>query len=308
MSNKTTRREFIKTTTAVGLAAVGSFGIKENLLPSVQAKVEYDNCLLDRLWVWAHQIDAYKNAFKLPGATKFQPIDGVRYLGVPNVVMVGYNDIPQPPFDAYYKAQHFEELKRIYWSFVGASGRTSLKEQEGVLDLIRQFPNIKGVFMDDFFRGLPKKGEDLMPASCTLAQLEKIRKDLAQTGTAPDLGVTLYTKDLVPQIKKHLEFCDVISFWTWKADDLKDLEKNFALYRRLIPQKRTLLGIYMWDFCMGKPISLDKMELQCELGRQWLREGKIEGMIFLATNICDLGLDAVAWSKDWIARHKNERL
>jgi hypothetical protein len=32
-----------------------------------------------------------------------------------------------------------------------------------------------------------------------------------------------------------------------------------------------------------------------------LREGKIEGMIFLASNICDLDLETVEWTRRWIA-------
>ncbi|MDD3586788.1 MAG: twin-arginine translocation signal domain-containing protein [Thermoguttaceae bacterium] len=300
-TNQLSRRQFVQTATAASVAAcLGT------MTQRTMAKAVYENRLIDRLWVWAHQVNAYKNAFGLPGNTKFQPIDGVRYLGVPNVIMVGYNDIPTPPFDDYYHKQHFDELKRIYWSFVGASGRTSQAERLAVLDLVARYPNVKGVFMDDLFRGHPKKDATEMPASCTLAELELVKKSLGQTGKQPDLGVTLYTTNLVPLIKKHLDYCDVVSFWTWKAVDLKRLEENFEKYRAIVPGKRTLLGIYMWDFGMNKPMPMDMMELQCELGRQWLRQGKIEGMIFLATNVCDLGLETVTWSKEWIAKHANE--
>jgi hypothetical protein len=42
------------------------------------------------------------------------------------------------------------------------------------------------------------------------------------------------------------------------------------------------------------------MRHQCELGLTWLKEGKIEGMIFLASCICDLDLEAVEWTRAWI--------
>jgi len=38
----------------------------------------------------------------------------------------------------------------------------------------------------------------------------------------------------------------------------------------------------------------------CEVGLRWLREGRIEGMIFLASCICDLGLKTVEWTRRWI--------
>jgi len=53
---------------------------------------------------------------------------------------------------------------------------------------------------------------------------------------------------------------------------------------------------------------IEWMEAQCELGLRWLRQGRIEGMIFLATCIGDLGLETVAWTRKWIARVGDERL
>ena len=37
------------------------------------------------------------------------------------------------------------------------------------------------------------------------------------------------------------------------------------------------------------------MKQQCETGLRWLREKRIEGMIFLASCLCDLRPDTVEW-------------
>ncbi len=47
-------------------------------------------------------------------------------------------------------------------------------------------------------------------------------------------------------------------------------------------------------------MTVDRMKHQCELGLRWLHEGRIEGVIFLASNICDMDLPAVAWTREWI--------
>lgn len=117
-----------------------------------------------------------------------------------------------------------------------------------------------------------------------------------------DLGVTLYTHQLEPRLVPHLELCNVISLWTWKSEDLKDLEANFAALKKLLPEKRLLLGCYLWDFGNQKPMPLERQEKQCELGLRWLLEGRIEGIIFLATNLADLNLEAVEWARAWIER------
>ena len=78
-----------------------------------------------------------------------------------------------------------------------------------------------------------------------------------------------------------------------------------AKYQRLMPGKRTLLGLYMWDFSgpggVGRPMPVESMKKQCSRRLRWLREGRIEGMIFLATNIFAMDLAAVNWSRRWIA-------
>ena len=56
----------------------------------------------------------------------------------------------------------------------------------------------------------------------------------------------------------------------------------------------------MYDYGNGKPMPVDLMKYQCKLGLQWLRHGRIEGMIFLASCICDLELETVEWTRRWI--------
>ncbi len=91
-----------------------------------------------------------------------------------------------------------------------------------------------------------------------------------------------------------------ITFWTWEAKDLARLESSFDRLEKFAPKQGKLLGCYLWDFGTGKPMPLDLMKKQCELGRQWLDQGRIEGMIFLASNVCDLELETVEWTRKWI--------
>ena len=154
-----------------------------------------------------------------------------------------------------------------------------------------------------------KKAAGEAPAALGVEQLRRIRKQLDQVqGRRLDLGVTLYTHQLDRCILPHLEFCDVISLWTWNFEDLKDLEANFAKLKAMAPRQRIWLGAYMWGFGSGKPIPITLMRRQCELGHQWLKQGRIDGMIFLATNICDLGLEAVEWCRQWIAQVGDQSL
>ena len=96
--------------------------------------------------------------------------------------------------------------------------------------------------------------------------------------------------------------------WTWRSDDLKDLEANFQRLERIVRPQPILLGCYLYDYGPGRPMSVDRMKHQCELGLKWLQEGRIEGMIFLASNVCDMGLPAVEWTRSWISTVKYKPL
>jgi len=145
------------------------------------------------------------------------------------------------------------------------------------------------------------------PASCSIWDLREIREKLTLSeGRKLDLGVSLYMSQLNPAICRHLDLCDVIALWCSKTDELADLQDHFVKYRQLVPDKRTLLGVPMWDFGSRKPLPIDFMRKQCETGLQWLKEGQIEGMVFHASNICDMKIEAVEYAKQWIAEHGGE--
>jgi hypothetical protein len=241
----------------------------------------------------------------LPGPSRITPVEGAHFLGVPNVIFIRYENKPALPYDQY--AVPFRSLKRVNWSIAGAGGATSDQEREQVLQLAARTPNVTGLFMDDFFN-LDQSPQDFngttAPASAalTVPQLRQIREKLDFHGRRLDLGVTLYMTQLSPRILGHLDLCDVVSLWTWKAADLRALETNFEKAKKLMPGKRLRLGCYMWDFGMAKPMPLEVMKHQCDLGLKWLKAGRIEGMIFLATNICDLQLESVEWTREWIGR------
>jgi hypothetical protein len=224
-------------------------------------------------------------------------VEAAGYMGIPNVIMVRYRGKPSPPFGQF--AVPFKALKKVVWSIVGAGGRTAEEERAAVFDLALSLPNMTGVIMDDFFRH-PKLGEPV--AVLSIEELQKIRQQLTLWGRTLDLWVVLYVHNLEQPVQQHLALCNKLTFWSWKASELDNLERNFELAAALAPRCGKVLGCYMWDYGQGLPMPLDRMEMQCETGLRWLREGRVEGMIFLASCICDIGLETVEWTRRWIAK------
>jgi hypothetical protein len=252
--------------------------------------------LRNKFWLWAHEAGSYTGEHGLLGVSRITPAEAADYLGVPNLIMVRYAGKPQPPFDRY--AASLRSLNQVVWSIVGAHGETGGDELHDVLTLATRLPNVTGVIMDDFFGA----GEDgPQRVAMPIDDLQNIRSRL-NVGRPLDLWIVLYTHQLDEPVTGHLRFCDKVTLWTWQAEDLVALEVNFARLQSLAPTMSKLLGCYMWDFAAARPMPLDCMQQQCELGLRWLRSGAIEGMIFLGSPICDLGLDAVEWTRQWIGQ------
>ena len=250
----------------------------------------------DRMWIWGHEAGSHDRSWRMPGTSRMTPLEGAVYLGVPNMIMIRYEDKPEMPFDQY--AIPFRALKRVYWSTVGGGGVTSDAEREHVLGLARRFPNIVGFFMDDFFHRPEHEGD---PGVLSVEEIKAMKAGMQSVGRPMRLGVTLYTHQLGMPLGPYLDECDDVSLWTWNAVDLNNVEANFEKCEALTPNSDILLGLYMWDYGPKQPIPVDLMELQCKKALEWLQAGRIRGMIFLTSCICDLELEAVEWSRSWIA-------
>jgi hypothetical protein len=135
------------------------------------------------------------------------------------------------------------------WSITGAGGATSAEEVKHVFELAARTPNVTGLFMDDFFKG---DGEGAL----TVEELQNIRNQLTLPDRKLDLMVTLYDGALdTPAIVEYLELCDKVALWTWVADNLEGLERNFEKCEKISLGSDKLLGCY-----------LGFVKIMCEIG------------------------------------------
>jgi hypothetical protein len=259
----------------------------------------------DKLWLWGHDAGAHDDGWGLPGPSRMTPAEAAFYLGVPNLIMVRYRGRPPLPFDQY--ALPFRPLKRVVWSVVGAGGQTDERERAHVLDLAARHPNIAGIMLDDFF-GSEQAARGEGPAVLPPDKLRELRSEATVAGRRLRLWAVLYEHQLDGPLAPYLELLDVVSFWTWGSEKLKGLEANLERLEKVAPGCGRVLGCYLWDYGRKAPMPLELMRHQCEVGLRWLRQGRLEGMIFLASCLCDLDLEAVEWTRDWIAQVGDEQL
>lgn len=263
--------------------------------------------LIDHFWLWgqtpgSHHVTA---AYHLPGVNKMTPLEGCEFFGLRNCCRVAMTRGPFPPFDE--ESEAMKNLDRVIWSAIGAGGVHRNEEQFGDLEeVLRQagkYPNIIGAIMDDFLLS------DVRRRNFTPAKLTEMKKHLRNDiGRELEFWTVYYDRELELSVKEYLEIFDVITFWTWYGENLYKLRENLDHIMAQTPGKRFMTGCYMWDYGNGKALTSEQMNLQLEIYREYLKAGRLEGVILCSNCISDLGIAAVDQTREWLHLHGQEEL
>lgn len=289
---------------------LGAAAAALSLPASAQSLQVRPGTVRDRLWTFCNPVNADYNYVKTRSV--ITPVESALYLGIPNIIMVNqYPSQPEnldPNSDGFYQpwrsplqlhAFPTRMLRRVVWSIVGASGKTNLPERNEAIALAKKTPNFVGMMMDDFIR---KDGQGAL----TVEQVADISRELKSGDRKLDLYAVLYEYQFESSFAEYLKYIDVVTFWTWRTQELARLEENFAVLERLAPKARKMLGCYTTSYdpkaaVRWTELPVETMRKQCETGLRWLQEGRIEGIIIYG-NFLELDWDCMKWVRDWIAR------
>lgn len=273
----------------------------------------------EAIWLWGQDVMSHhrvgpeeKNIWNLPGINRMDPAAGAAYLGIDNICRVVMNGKPLP-------SSFREELKKlvqfpkVIWSILGDSGSDREGENaddlEGFLSLAADAPNLCGGVLDDFFRPAgDAEGTDKL-ARLSLERLESIRQKLHNLTPALELWVVIYEAFLSESYAPYLAKCDAVTFWTWNGEkNLPRLKDNLERVFELSPAQKHLGGLYLYDYGGSKEVSLELLKNQCDLYADFLRSGKLQGVIVCSNCIADIGLPAADYVRNWIREVGNEEM
>ncbi|WP_143072866.1 hypothetical protein [Parapedobacter indicus] len=293
------RRTFIKNASILSVAFplankdLGDFGKKTSLS--------------DRLWLWGHNAGGHHhpvNAYNLPGDNRLGPMEACDYLGIRKCCRVALGEHgPFPPFD--HEAEKLKSLKEVVWSAVGDA---SSKQHDGeesdlgeILRIAKYHDNITGAILDDFFIVPTADGR---VARYTLQSIEDMRNRLHGFQKRHlVLWLVWYIHQLDYELADYIKLFDVLTMWEWKGSNLKDLDHNIEKFVNKTPGKRRLMGCYLWNFGEKMPMTVDQMAHQLEVCHRWIKRGDIEGIVFCANTVVDIGLESVEFTRNWISKH-----
>ena len=259
----------------------------------------------DRLWLFSVADGCNDTHFGVP-LSRITPVEAAWNMGIPNTMVIV--DGKRPMLSEQY-LMAMRPLKNVVWSIVDSGAATGWgqgREAEIICEYSKRFPNVSGVYMDDFFNEQADTGEAGVYGT---GKLESLRAKLDMPHRKLDLWVVIYTHQTDTDVRRQLELCDYVSYWTWHAKEIPDMPANLAKLEALgVQAERISLGLYMWDYGDRREMPVELMKQQCELGLRWLKEGRVNNLCFLGSYLVDLGLDAVEWTIEWIRNVGDERL
>jgi hypothetical protein len=215
--------------------------------------------------------------------------------------MVQFGPCPKPPFDDLI--HEFSSVNQVVWSLVGAGGWTDAGIRRELFDLARRHKKITGLILDDFWSNGPEnKGRVVL----SLNELREIHQESHSINC--DIWMVFYFSELfrLDLVTPYLPYIDRFTLWSWDPSDLHKLEYHLNLFRELAPHKPRYLGCYLWDYSRCRPLSLNALRFQCTYGLKLIAKGELEGLIFLGSPVCDVGLKTVEWARWWIAGVRNQ--
>lgn len=258
-------------------------------------------------WIWGHDAGAHHTgkarAWGVPGENRMGPWEGACALGgIPNCCRVVFAGKPAPPFDR--ASEDLKPFDKVVWSLVGDA--SSLRNNSGGDDLeevLRQaerFPNVVGGIVDDFFR--LEQGDARMSPEA----FAEVARRLHEAPRPLELWLVYYSNLFEVDYSAWLKSVDVITFWTWKAEQLPQAEANIRRMAELAPGKRILAGCYLYDYGTCRPMPADKMQFQLDMVCRLLKEGLLQGMVVCSNTLADCGLDAAEIFRKWLEEHGDD--
>jgi len=245
--------------------------------------------LNDQVWVWGGPTAQWGGTMDDDTLLK-----GAQYFGARNVL--------------YVYGPHNDTMLSLLKPFakvvcqIGSNCRNpdavpadTVSEAERLSALSLRYPNVVGAVVDDFDTGREK---------FPVAKLAGIQRALRSRNPAMKLYVVTYTHKRHPDYADLLPYIDVVTLWVWRQDDILKLDADLETIRGEFPGKPVHLGVYLHDYgqtSAGMPI--ERLALQLDKARQYLADGKLEGVIILGDREIRKHPEQSAFVRDYLARH-----
>ncbi len=259
--------------------------------------------VLDYLWVWGNPEYSLEPSCDDGRFGHAAPLSRVNMLGVRNVAQAGHG-VPIDPIYADALTKPVAHLDRIVWEVMRDPGGKFVYTHrlETIAGLLESYNNIEGILIDDL--STVGRTEGLTPAD-----LKAFYDSIPSTpdGWRMRFYGVVYTMSLGDEdIGQYIDCMDVVSLWTWAAEDIDQWDKHVDQVHAMAPDKPISIGLYLVNYGGSAALDAKRMQAQCDMALKMLKDKRIFGVTFLLHGAENA--EVVKWTRDWIKEVGSEPL
>lgn len=245
--------------------------------------------LREKVWIWGHPENSLKGHYGLVKDSNVTPIDGMKYLGARNIFYVPMSR----PCNKDEKSIGLQENCISFgWS------KEIIDDIDDIIERKKKFASFNILIYDDFFQ-TDNEGNN---AFCiNKEKLLANKKKLNDNGL--EMWVVFYERDKDIDISEYLDCFDGISFWFWNQPSEEQYQETIKMFIAKTPNKKRLVGCYLYDFGREKECDADRVEAELENNKKLLQEGLIEGFILHTNVVGDMGFEAYERCAKWMQKN-----
>ena len=259
--------------------------------------------LMDKIWLLGETPGSHHavKGYKLPGVNKMTPIEGLEYFGVRNLCrMKMRSDMGMTYMEDPCIVDDKGVMDKLCLTLVGSCAWRPKEgcrdDMDELLEIAKRDKRFMAAINDDFFSAD-------RPEIYTPEVLRQQRYELHNWFEKPiEFWSVVYERehikgtDVLPWTMEY----DLTTLWVWYSENVAELQDHLEWGKKLTKDGRVILGVYMYDYGNGCPISDDRMKRQLDFTYEKLVKGEIEGAMLHSSCNMDIGLNSTLITKEWL--------
>lgn len=259
--------------------------------------------LRDKIWLLGETPGSHHavKGYRLPGENKMTPMEGLEYFVVKNLCRMKMRcDMGMTYMEDPYIVDEKGVMEKLCLTLVGSCAWRpkpgTRDDMDEIEEIVKREKRLVSVINDDFYNA------DRM-AFYTPEVLADQRHILHTELDRPlEFWGVSYERELLKNIDvyAHAKEYDLTTLWIWYSENIDEMNKFLEWGRSLTKDGRVILGVYMYDYGNGCPITDDHMKKQLDFTYEKLLSGEIEGAMLHSSCNMDIGLSATDITKKWL--------
>ena len=244
--------------------------------------------LKNKLWIFGHPTNSLKGVLGVRGDSDLEAVASMEVFGAQNIFYVPMGR----PTDRDQKSYEMRNARKVGWNI------DNITEVRELIPLKAKYQNIEIGLFDDFFS---ENNPDSNYTNYSIKQMLALREELHEAGL--EMWAVFYSMQTEPGAWiDYLKIFDGVTFWFWSEPTVAEFEEKCEFFFEHTKGQKRMIGCYMFNLGEEKEATPESVRYQLNRDLDFIKEGKLDGIILHTNAFGGLGYKAfdegVAWCRE----------